>query len=65
VDALVAEGSRILECDRVDYLAVTDAETLEPLDAVGDRPARALLAAWIGTTRLIDNVRIGKELRWT
>jgi len=65
VSTLVAIGRDLLECDRLDYLAVADAETLEPIDEVGDRPARALLAAWIGTTRLIDNVRIGKELPWT
>ncbi|MBL4690109.1 MAG: pantoate--beta-alanine ligase, partial [Rhodospirillales bacterium] len=41
----------------VDYLSVRDAETL---DAVNDasRPARALAAATLGTTRLIDNVAV-------
>jgi pantoate--beta-alanine ligase len=38
----------------VDYLAVCDAETLEPLDRL-DRPARILVAAWLGRGRLIDN----------
>lgn len=40
--------------DRIDYLAVCDAATLEPLE-VADRPARILAAAFIGRTRLIDN----------
>jgi pantoate--beta-alanine ligase len=39
---------------RIDYVAVTDHETLEEL-AVVDRPALVLLAAWVGSTRLIDN----------
>ncbi|HVE99673.1 MAG TPA: pantoate--beta-alanine ligase [Mycobacteriales bacterium] len=41
---------------RVDYLEVVDPDTLDP--AVG--PGRALLAvaAWVGTTRLIDNVEM-------
>jgi len=41
----------------VDYVAVRDAETLEP---VGDasRPTRVLAAAWLGGTRLIDNVPV-------
>ncbi len=39
---------------RVEYLAVVDPETLEPLDAVRG-PVRMLLAAWVGSTRLIDN----------
>ena len=42
---------------RLDYLAVCDAETLAPLERV-DRPARILVAAHLGTTRLIDNVAI-------
>jgi len=41
---------------REDYVAVVDAETLKPLERVGDRPARALVAAFVGTTRLIDNL---------
>jgi pantoate--beta-alanine ligase len=38
----------------LDYAAVVDAATLEPLPRV-DRPARALLAARVGGVRLIDN----------
>ena len=38
----------------VDYAAVVDAETLEPL-AVSRVPAVALVAARLGSTRLIDN----------
>jgi pantoate--beta-alanine ligase len=41
----------------IDYLAVCDAETLAPLDRV-DRPARILVAAHLGATRLIDNVAV-------
>ena len=45
--------------DRLDYLEVVDAESLTPIDHLGTRPARALVAAWIGKTRLIDNVALG------
>ena len=41
----------------VDYLAVRDAETLEPVSDAS-RPARVLAAAWLGSTRLIDNVAV-------
>lgn len=41
-----------------DYAAIADAETLEPLTTVEDR-AVALLAARIGSTRLIDNALLG------
>jgi pantoate--beta-alanine ligase len=39
---------------RIDYIAVTDCETLEEL-AVIERPALLLLAVRVGATRLIDN----------
>ncbi len=39
---------------RVDYAAVRDAGTLEPIDSFGF-PARALIAARLGDVRLIDN----------
>lgn len=42
---------------RLDYVAVVDDRTFEEL-AVVDRPARALVAARIGETRLIDNLRL-------
>ncbi|MBI5549813.1 MAG: pantoate--beta-alanine ligase [Deltaproteobacteria bacterium] len=42
---------------RVDYVAVVDPTTLEPMDLV-DRPARMLIAAHVGKTRLIDNAAL-------
>lgn len=42
---------------KVDYLEVRDAQTLRPLDEPG-RPARVLVAAWLGKPRLIDNVAV-------
>jgi len=45
---------------RLDYVAVTDAETLEKLDRVDDRPTLVALAAYVGKTRLIDNMILNK-----
>jgi pantoate--beta-alanine ligase len=45
--------------DKVDYIEVRHAETLEPLrPSVGEAPARVLAAAWLGQTRLIDNMAV-------
>jgi pantoate--beta-alanine ligase len=41
----------------VDYVAVRDAQTLDPVSDAS-RPARVLAAAYLGRTRLIDNVAI-------
>jgi pantoate--beta-alanine ligase len=42
---------------RIDYVDVRDAATLERVEVVA-RPARAFAAAWLGRTRLIDNVAV-------
>jgi pantoate--beta-alanine ligase len=42
---------------KVDYVALVNAATLEPLDS-NDVPARILAAARIGNTRLIDNYAV-------
>ena len=42
---------------KIDYLELRDAATLAPLTAP-DREGRLLAAAWLGRTRLIDNVPV-------
>jgi pantoate--beta-alanine ligase len=43
----------------VDYAALADAASLEEIAAPGRTPARLLVAARIGSTRLIDNMPLG------
>ena len=50
--ALLGSGFR-----QVDYVELAGVDDLAPL-ATLDRPARLLAAAWIGTTRLIDNLAV-------
>lgn len=52
----VAEGIDSLRASgfQVQYLAVCDARTLAPVERV-EAPARVLVAAYLGRTRLIDN----------
>lgn len=62
-----AEAGPILEAARariaaagfrsIDYVELRDADTLAPVSRA-DRPARILAAAWMGNTRLIDNLPV-------
>ena len=58
--ALIAGVSAALAepVTQVQYIEIRDADTLEPLATV-DRPAVIAVAAFVGATRLIDNVRLG------
>jgi pantoate--beta-alanine ligase len=57
-EARIAEGLARIDADSIDYLAIVDPDTLEPVDTV-DRPLRAILVARYGSVRLLDNVAIG------
>lgn len=55
---IVADGLKQLRnagFDPIDYLTLVDTETLTPLECV-TRPARLAVAAYLGRTRLIDNM---------
>lgn len=58
VQSLLKVAENMLRAEplaRIDYVAIVDAETLDPIQTV-ERPAVILLAVHIGATRLIDNV---------
>ncbi len=55
VAALRSLGLALLDVDELDYLEIVDASSLVRLEIL-DRPARALVAARVGATRLIDNL---------
>ena len=42
---------------RIDYIALVDATTLEPVEAPAGE-MRLIAAAMLGKTRLIDNIRV-------
>ncbi len=44
---------------RVDYISLNDAEDFQPLVQVAETPALLSVAAYIGKTRLIDNMVLG------
>jgi pantoate--beta-alanine ligase len=58
--ALVTAARAQLDVDRVDYLELVDARTLEPVPTI-DRPCVLAVAAFVGKTRLIDNVAVGER----
>jgi len=54
---IVAQTRAALDVDRTDYVELVDASTLQPTTDL-TRPAVLAIAAFIGRTRLIDNVRV-------
>ena len=54
----VAEDDLQLNGIRVDYLEIVDADTLKPLEKIGDREARIIAAVRVGGARLIDNMPV-------
>jgi pantoate--beta-alanine ligase len=46
---------------RIDYVSVTDADTMERLDKLDDRPVLVALAVHFGKTRLIDNIVLNRS----
>lgn len=47
---------------RVDYAEIVNADTLEPVSDLSEG-ALVAVAAWVGTTRLIDNITLPREAR--
>jgi pantoate--beta-alanine ligase len=60
VEAVLARGrKRIADAGfALDYLEARHAETLAPIASIKEGPIRILVAAKIGTTRLIDNIGV-------
>jgi pantoate--beta-alanine ligase len=60
IDAVLADGRDELARKgfALDYLEARHALTLEPIGSAKDGPVRLLVAAKLGTTRLIDNVGV-------
>ncbi len=56
IEAATTEIAGRVDC--IDYLEIRAADDLKPLDTL-DRPAVMLVAAFMGSTRLIDNLRLG------
>jgi pantoate--beta-alanine ligase len=55
---LLSDGREVIEKEksvRLDYLELIDPNTLDPMPKAG-KGALVAIAAWIGTTRLIDNI---------
>ena len=46
---------------KIDYIAVVDRETLQPIEKVGDNEAMIAAAVYIGDVRLIDNTVLNRK----
>jgi pantoate--beta-alanine ligase len=60
ITAAMAAGTEIITAAgfALDYFELRNAETLQPVTSTSDRPLRILVAAKLGTTRLIDNMAV-------
>ncbi|MBR1125037.1 pantoate--beta-alanine ligase [Bradyrhizobium lablabi] len=60
VETAMAAGRTMIENAgfALDYLEARHAETLEPIGSLKEGPMRMLVAAKLGTTRLIDNIAV-------
>jgi pantoate--beta-alanine ligase len=60
IEAAMAGGAEMVSAAgfALDYFEVRHSETLAPVSSVKEGPLRILVAAKIGTTRLIDNMAV-------
>lgn len=60
VDAAMLAGTEIIKAAgfALDYFELRDARSLAPVTSIKDGPMRILVAARLGTTRLIDNMAV-------
>ncbi|HVG19471.1 MAG TPA: pantoate--beta-alanine ligase, partial [Blastocatellia bacterium] len=63
---LVSSMRSLIEAEplaRIDYIAITDTERLEPVETIPtDNPTLVSMAVFIGATRLIDNIVLNGEM---
>ena len=60
---LVREPIEAQPLARIDYVSINDAVTLGKLEKIDEGPALLSLAVFVGKTRLIDNVVLGRAKR--
>jgi pantoate--beta-alanine ligase len=60
LEAAMAGGAELIAAAgfALDYFEARHAQTLAPVESIKDGPIRLLVAAKIGSTRLIDNIGI-------
>jgi pantoate--beta-alanine ligase len=46
---------------RLDYVAVVDSDSLQPIEKIGDNETLILTAVYVGDIRLIDNVILNRK----
>ncbi|MGE3181360.1 MAG: pantoate--beta-alanine ligase [Phycisphaerae bacterium] len=57
IESLLLGHLRAASPDKIDYAQVVDVQTLQPVDKIV-RPVLIAVAAWFGSTRLIDNLTV-------
>ena len=65
LEILVRSTIELEQRVRVDYVSAVDAETLEHLEKIDERPILIAVAVYVGKTRLIDNTILNKVSKQT
>jgi pantoate--beta-alanine ligase len=60
LEALIRSTIEVEPRARVDYITVADADNLDHIDKLDEKPILIAVAAYIGKTRLIDNIILNK-----
>jgi pantoate--beta-alanine ligase len=61
LEAIVRKTIETEPLAQIDYVAVVDNETLEPIEKIGENAVLIAVAVRFGKTRLIDNTVINRK----
>jgi pantoate--beta-alanine ligase len=61
LDEIVRKTIETEPLARIDYVALVDNETFEPIEKIGESPVLIAVAVYFGEVRLIDNIVLNRR----